>query len=251
MINIGSETVLLYFLMLCRIGSCLMFMPGFSSPRVAPQVRILVAIAATLALSPILLPTVAEALAKTGQPLPVKLIMTEITIGAMIGLMGRFFYTALEFMGTAVASSIGFSNLPGTPIEHTDPIPPLSSILTLTATVLFFITDMHLEVMRALATSYVAMPMNESLAADFALAQLSDTLADAFRITLQIASPFIVYAIAINFLFGIANKLTPQIAIYFISVPFVMVGGLLLLYFTIADFMRLFMAAFTNWLTNG
>jgi flagellar biosynthesis protein FliR len=250
-INIGSETVLLYFLMLCRIGSCLMFMPGFSSPRIAPQIRMLVAIAATLALSPILLPTVQAALTNTGQALPIKLIMTEMTVGAMIGLMGRFFYAALEFMATAVASSIGFGNLPGTPIEHTDPIPALSSVLTITATVLFFITDMHLEVMRALVVSYATIPMNESLAADFALAQLGDTLAGAFRMTLQICSPFIIYAIAINFLFGIANKLTPQIAIYFISVPFVMVGGLLILYFTIADFMRLFMAAFLNWLTNG
>jgi flagellar biosynthetic protein FliR len=158
---------------------------------------------------------------------------------------------ALEFMATAVASSIGFSNLPGTPIEHTDPIPALSSILTLTATVLFFITDQHLEVMRGLVVSYSTMPMSEDFAADFSLAQLGDTLADAFVLTLQIASPFIVYAIAINFLFGIANKLTPQIAIYFISVPFVMVGGLLLLYFTIADFMRLFMAGFMSWLMNG
>jgi flagellar biosynthetic protein FliR len=249
--NIGSETVLLLFLMFCRIGSCLMFMPGFSSPRVAPQIRVLVAIAATLALSPVLLPTVQAALAKTGQSLPLRLIMTEITIGAMIGLLGRYFYMALEFMGTAVASSIGFGSLPGTPIEHTDPIPALSSVLTLTATVLFFITDMHLEVIRALITSYAVMPMSETLATEFALVQLGDTLADAFRLTLQISSPFILYAIAINFLFGIANKLTPQIAIYFISVPFVMAGGLLLLYFTIADFMRLFMAGFMNWLVNG
>jgi flagellar biosynthetic protein FliR len=249
--NIGSETVLLLFLMFCRIGSCLMFMPGFSSPRVAPQIRVLVAIAATLALSPVLLPTVQAALTKTGQSLPLRLIMTEITIGAMIGLLGRYFYMALEFMGTAVASSIGFGSLPGTPIEHTDPIPALSSVLTLTATVLFFITDMHLEVIRALITSYAVMPMSETLATEFALAQLGDTLADAFRLTLQISSPFILYAIAINFLFGIANKLTPQIAIYFISVPFVMAGGLLLLYFTIADFMRLFMAGFMNWLVNG
>ena len=31
---IGPETVLLVFLLFCRIGGCLMLMPGFSSARV-------------------------------------------------------------------------------------------------------------------------------------------------------------------------------------------------------------------------
>jgi flagellar biosynthetic protein FliR len=154
-------------------------------------------------------------------------------------------------MATAVASSMGFSNIPGTPIEHTDPIPAIASIITLTATVLFFITDQHWEVIRGLVASYTVMPLNRPFAADFSLAQIGDALADAFVLTLQISSPFIIFALAINFLFGIANKLVPQIAVYFISVPFVMAGGLLLLYLTISDFMRLFMAGFMSWLANG
>ncbi len=249
--EISSETVLYYVLLLCRIGGCLMFMPGFSSPRVPVQVRVFIAIAGTLALSPVLLPTVAAAVTKAGAAAPVQLLMSEVCVGSLIGLMGRFFYLALEFMATAIASSIGFSNLPGTPIEHTDPIPAISSLITITATVLFFITDQHWEVMRGLVASYAAMPIDKAFATDVSLAQLGDTMSDAFMLTLQISSPFIVYAISINFLFGIAGKLTPQIAIYFVSVPFVMAGGLLLLYFVLADFMKLFMAGFTHWLING
>jgi flagellar biosynthesis protein FliR len=247
---ISSETVILYFLMLCRIGGCLMFMPGFSSPRVPQQVRMFIAISGTLALAPILLPTVSAAVAKT-QGTPVLLMLSEVTIGALIGIMGRFFYLALEFMATAVASCMGFSNLPGTPIEHTDPIPAIGAFITLTATALFFIMDQHWEVMRGLVASYTAMPIDRAFAADFSLAQLSDAMTDAFVLTLQISSPFIVYAISVNFLFGVAAKLTPQIAIYFVSTPFVMAGGLLLLYFIVSDFMRLFMAGFMKWLTNG
>jgi flagellar biosynthetic protein FliR len=50
---------------------------------------------------------------------------------------------------------------------------------------------------------------------------------------------------------GIANKLVPQIPVFFISMPFVLAGGLLLLYFTIGEALRLFMAAFVAWLTTG
>jgi flagellar biosynthesis protein FliR len=251
MMQISSDTVLHYVLLLCRIGGCLMLMPGFSSPRVPMQVRAFIAIACTLALAPVLLPTVEAAVTKAGANTPVQLLLSEVSVGALIGLMGRFFYLALEFMATAVASCTGFSNLPGTPIEHTDPIPAIASIITITATVLFFITDLHWEVMRGLVASYTAMPINQAFATDYSLAQMGDAMADAFVLTLQISSPFIIYAVAINFLFGVANKLTPQIAIYFVSVPFVMFGGLLLLYFIISDFMKLFMAGFTHWLTNG
>jgi flagellar biosynthetic protein FliR len=86
----------------------------------------LIAIAATLALAPVLMPTVVAAVAKMDAAGGPKLLLTEVTVGALIGLMGRIFYTALEFMGTAIASSTGFGNMPGTPVEHTDPIPAIA-----------------------------------------------------------------------------------------------------------------------------
>ena len=54
---IGPQTVLLVFLLFCRIGGCLMLMPGISSARVPAQVRLFIALAVTLALAPLLEPT--------------------------------------------------------------------------------------------------------------------------------------------------------------------------------------------------
>jgi flagellar biosynthetic protein FliR len=70
-------------------------------------------------------------------------------------------------------------------------------------------------------------------------------------LALQISSPFVVYGIIINLLFGFANKMIPQIPVYFISLPFVLAGGFLLLYFTVSEFLTLFMAGFMNWLVRG
>ena len=50
---------------------------------------------------------------------------------------------------------------------------------------------------------------------------------------------------------GIANKLTPQIPVYFISLPVVLAGGFILLYFTIGESLRLFMMGFMGWLARG
>ena len=46
---ITSDTILLVFLAFCRIGGCLMLMPGFASSRVPVNVRLFIAIAVTSA----------------------------------------------------------------------------------------------------------------------------------------------------------------------------------------------------------
>ncbi len=89
------------------------------------------------------------------------------------------------------------------------------------------------------------------MATELGLARLGDALQSTFILSLQISSPFIIYALIINLMVGIANKLVPQIPVYFISMPFVLAGALLLLYFTIGEALRLFMAGFIAWLAAG
>ena len=54
MTGIGPEAVLSVFVLFCRIGGCLMLMPGFSSNRVPVRVRLFMSFSVTLALSPLL-----------------------------------------------------------------------------------------------------------------------------------------------------------------------------------------------------
>ncbi len=251
MTPISSDTVLLTFLLFCRIGGCLMFMPGFSSSRIPAQIRLFLAFAITLALAPILLPDLSKAVAELSPGRDLQLLMSEVTIGSLIGLMGRMFFFALDFMGAAIASFTGFSNLPGIPLETAEPNQTLAALITLTATVLFFITGLHWEVLRGLLASYRVLPVTGGYGAQFGLIQFSNALSDAFVLALQISGPFIIYSIAVNLLFGIINKLTPQIAVYFISLPFVILGSLFLLYFTIGEFLQIFINGFGRWLIRG
>ncbi len=248
---ITSDTVLVVFLLFCRIGGCLMLMPGFSSPRIPMQVRLFVAVAVTLAIAPLLVPTVSIAVPQATPAVVLNLIFSEIFKGALIGLIGRLFFLALQFMAVAAAQFAGFSPLPGTPIEDTEPIPALATFFTLTATVLLFVTEQHWEMLHALLASYTVLPLNEPMATELGLARLGDALQSTFILSLQISSPFIIYALIINLMVGIANKLVPQIPVYFISMPFVLAGALLLLYFTIGEALRLFMAGFIAWLAAG
>ncbi len=95
------------------------------------------------------------------------------------------------------------------------------------------------------------LPVSGGYDARFGLVQLTDRLSEAFALALQISGPFIIYSISINFLFGVMNKFTPQIAVYFVSIPFVIFGGLIILYFTVSEFIMIFINAFGRWLING
>ncbi len=248
---IAADTVLLTFLLFCRIGGCLMLMPGFSSPRIPVQVRLVLAIAATLALMPLLLPMLQKDVTDLSLPRLIGFIVSETAVGALIGVMGRFFFLALQFMATAVAQFIGLGTLPGPPIEEGEPSPPIATLITLSATVLLFLTDQHWEVFRALVASYSVLPVNEPFSIDASLRNMSGALGDSFVLALQISGPFVIYGLIVNLLFGLANKMIPQIPIYFISVPFVFAGGMILLYFTMAEFLTLFTAGFMAWLAKG
>jgi flagellar biosynthetic protein FliR len=63
-------------------------------------------------------------------------------------------------------------------------------------------------------------------------------------IMLRLASPFILYGLLFNVVVGLINKLAPQIPLYFISTPFALAGGILLIYFGIAAILDQFADGF-------
>lgn len=250
MTALGPHLVLTAFLLFCRIGACLMVMPGFSSPRVPARIRLFIAVAITLALVPPLEGKVGKAITDDAPVVVLGLILSETLIGAVLGLMARMFFLALEFAGAAIAMLIGLQNTPDTMIGESEPMTALTSLITLTAVVLFFILDLHWEVLRALVTSYATVPVGEPLAANFSVIKIVDSLSASFFLALRITAPFLLYSLTINLMFGIMGKLTPQIPVYFISIPFVLAGGGIILYFASGELLQIFIAGFSDWLAR-
>ncbi|MET3911176.1 flagellar biosynthetic protein FliR [Bradyrhizobium sp. S3.3.6] len=250
MISGLADNVLATFIVFCRIGSCLMLVPGYSSTNIPPQIRLFVALVTTFALSPILV-SVLKPLVDDAPPLTLALLIgTELLVGSVIGLGGRVFFLALQTMSTVMASAIGLSNIPGVPIGDNDPTPASVPLVMAAVTTLFFLTDQHWQVLRGLMNSYDVWHPGEKLSGEMALNQLATRLTDAFVLTLRITSPFIVYSVIVNFSVGLINKLTPSIAVYFVSVPFVLVGGLLLLYLISDELLTQFMLGMSSWLAG-
>lgn len=251
LIAIGPLGVLAVFLLFCRIGACLMLMPGISSSRIPARVRLFLAFAITLSLAPMLLPPVQAVVTDPNLLTFAPLVVSELLVGAMIGLMGRIFFLALQTLANAASMAIGFGGMPGVAIEETEPVSAMVTLITLSAAMLLFVTEQHWEVLRGLVETYSALPVTQLFGPQFAMREIADRLGESFLLALRITSPFVIYGVIVNFAIGVANKLTPQIPIYFISLPFVLAGGLVIFYFIGPEMLRLFIGGFAAWLAAG
>lgn len=238
------------FLVFCRIGGCLVVIPGFSSPRVTMRARLFIAIAVSLALTPLLQAGVMPLVEKASQTTFLGLILSEGAKGLMIGLLARIFFAALETMTTSISYAIGLSSAFAAPDDE-EQTPTIVAMVALVTTMLIFSTDLHWEVFRGLAASYDVLPVQTSFDPRMGLTQIVDQTSRTFLFTLRIASPFFVFSIIMNFAIGLINKLVPQIPVSFVSTPFLIAGGLIIFYFAATPAIDLFMTAFATFMRRG
>jgi flagellar biosynthetic protein FliR len=249
--DLASQGVLAVFVVFCRVGGCLMLVPGFGSARVPMQVRLMIAVSVSLALAPGLVDGILQAIRQRDETVPVALICSELLIGVTIGLMCRLFFLALQAMLTLMATMIGYSSAMSNSLEDNEPEATLASFIGVAAVVVLFLTDQHWEILRGVLQSYRYWPVTGTLSPHYLLVKITDVLAMSFHTCLRLSGPFVVFGLISNLAVGLVNKFTPQIPVYFIATPFVLAGGLLLLFLVSSDFIHLFITAFADWLRRG
>lgn len=243
MITDPEGSLLALFAAFCRIGGCFMVLPGLSSARVSVRIRLFVAVSVSMAILPLMWEPIYAA-TRVSNGSYIMLIGSEIFVGVTLGLIARFITLGLQFAGAALSASIGFNAAPSGAILQNEAQGAITNLITFSAIVLLFIADFHHLIIETLVKSYQFMPIGEGFKTRMALVTLTDTLGATFMLMLRLASPFIVYGLIFNLAIGMVNKLAPQIPIYFISIPFILAGGLLLLFFGIANFLTIFLDGF-------
>ncbi len=247
----GPQAILGAFVLFCRIGACLMLAPGVSNAQIPAQVRLFVAIAVTLALAPLLLGL--DSLQGLGDdPIALlRIVVSEGLIGALIGLVGRMFFSALESMSVATANLLGLVNPFGVEVDPAQTMPPIASAVVIGAAALIFVSDLHWEILRGLVASYDAIRPRGDFNAALSLREIAQALEQSFVVAIRVTSPFFLYAVIANFALTLIGRVTPQIGIFYVAPPFVVAGGIALFYFVVRPEIGQFMAAFAAWLRWG
>ncbi|MBI2720134.1 MAG: flagellar biosynthetic protein FliR [Rhizobiales bacterium] len=246
-----AEAALTAFLIFCRVGSCLILIPGYSSARVPVLVRLALALAIALALTPMLYAMVSKTTSSYAEAYRPLLAVNEVMAGGVIGLMARLQLLGLQFAAIVAANAIGLAGLPGIPIDEGEAMPPLAQLMSLAGVMMLFATGLHIEAIRAIVESYGALPMRMGLDTGWYLEQTVKSVAETSLTALRLAGPFIVYAVTINFALGLANKFAPQISLYFASLGLVTAGGLAVMALLAPEWLALFADSYGAWLSGG
>ncbi|WWW34196.1 flagellar biosynthetic protein FliR [Stenotrophomonas rhizophila] len=229
-----------------RIGAMLMAMPLIGTRAVPSRVRVVLAGALAVALSP-LLPPVPQ---WTGfDAATVLSIARELAIGVSIGFLLRLVFEAGAMAGELVAQGTGTAFA-----QMSDPLRGGSSGVIgqwfyLLFGLLFFSTNGHLALISLLMDSYKAVPIGAALPNIDTFLSAAPTFAlQVFRGALGLALPLTVAMLAINLAFGVLARAAPALNPIQLGLPVALLLGLFLLTVLAGEMgppvQRLFDAAF-------
>jgi flagellar biosynthesis protein FliR len=215
-----------------RISGAFLLLPGVSSVRVPQQVRIVFVLALTAALMPLMPPAVILDSSRNGLGL-VRLLFSETVTGALIGIGARYYVLSVSFMMNAASSSIGISSQFGPSVMDNDMEPALASIVSSATILALFALDFHHHAIRALVESFRLVPVGTLPNVGAVAENLVTYIADCFLVVFRLGSPFLAYALVVNTFIALLNKLVPNLPVYFVATPAVLLGAVLLIYFLI------------------
>ncbi len=213
-----------------RVSGFVMAAPVIGTRAVPARVRVVLA----LVLSGVLAPAVAPA--ALIDPLAAEGLLTamhQLVIGATIGLVLRLVFFVFEFAGQIVSqqAGLGFASL-------VDPqsgaqVPVLAHFYIIMATLLFFSFDAHLVLIELLANSFVLLPIGPqgitAAGAEVIMSWSAELIADGLLLGL----PVVVALLAINFALGVMGRAAPQLNIFAVGFPVMIVLGMVLVLITL------------------
>lgn len=226
--NLVVSQVYAFMLVFTRLGTAVMVMPGVGDGFVPARVRLLFALSFSVMMTPFLAAYLPEFAATNLGFL--FLLMGEFLIGAFIGGVARIFMTALDTAGMFISMHMGLANAqifnPSSAMQGSI----MGAFLSVTGTVLLFVTNLHHVLIMALVESYQSFPpgaMGLSFAGDFAHI-ISQSVSRAFALGFQFAIPFMVVTTMIYVSMGILARLMPQLQVFILSMPIQISVGLII-----------------------
>tara|TARA_R110000787_G_scaffold79571_4_gene173875 strand:+ start:3130 stop:3885 length:756 start_codon:yes stop_codon:yes gene_type:complete len=233
-----------FFVVFARIGTAMMFMPGFGEVQIPVRPRLSMAVLVSLSLLP--LTPVSSALPDSPVA-AVALLATEVTVGLWIGLSARILLSALQFAGFQVGQVSGLANAFGPVFGSFEGATMVATVLLMGAVTLIFVTDTHHLIIRALLSSYQVFPPGQIILADLTN-QILKVASHSLYIGTAIAAPFFVMGVILNLGMGLANRMMPQLPVFFVAAPLLIGAGLLILAIASPAMLDYFLEQFQEWL---
>lgn len=234
-----------FFLVFARLGTAVFVFPAISDPSVSPRVRLLIALAVSFILYPILAAGLPSMPLRTGDMLG--LLGTEMLIGLMMGLGARLLMAIMSVAGEMIAFMSGFQAATLFDPQSGASTAAPTVLLTLAAGMLVLALNLHHTLILGIAESYRVLPPGSWLPTAHMAQAVVRTVGTVFSVGIQIAAPIMVSGFLAYLMFGVFNRLIPQLQVFFLSVPLSIALSLVVM----AACLSLMFGLFTNTLQDN
>ena len=199
-----------FLLILLRASIVIAFLPLFNNKSLPVQFKIGLVLTITLVLTPLVEFKIQE------NNIPI-IVIKEIIFGLAIGIGVRSIFLAIELAGDAISNAMGMSiaTIFNPDIGQSATIARLYNIFIV---LLFFAMDIHHDIIYVFVKSYDLLPVGEAHIPNLTndIIELSSKV---FEIGIKIGAPVVVGMVITNLLLGFIYKASPQINIFFVSLP--------------------------------
>jgi flagellar biosynthetic protein FliR len=227
-----------------RISAMFVSMPLFSIRAVPARVRLVLSVAITLVVMPLLPPLPAvEMFSYTG----FMMAIAQVLIGLTSGFILQLVFAAIVFAGQGIALSMGLGFSMMVDPQSGQQVPVIAQFYTVTATLIFVSMDGHLLLIQMLLDSFKALPIGIDGIDKANIWSILMWSSRMFAGGLLLAMPVVASLLLVNVTFGVAARAAPQLQIFSVGFPVTLMLGLLLIWKTFPDVLD----QFSGMLTDG
>lgn len=220
-----------FWLPVVRIGAMLMVMPIFGAQFIPKRIKIMLSVAISVVVFPLLSHTIPTPLPRLDLLHLVLLSAQQILVGAMLGIAVNIIFQAFVVAGEICAMQMGLGFASMNDPQNGVSVPTLSQFYLTIISLIFLAMNGHLMFIQAIIESFTVFPMNGFEFAELSVGSLLQMGSWIFVGGFKIALPAIAALLMVNMSIGIITKATPQINIFAIGFPLTMLIGMIILWF--------------------
>lgn len=215
-------------LVFCRVAMALLLLPGFGEASLPTRVRI----GAGLLIAACIAPLAGATVPVPGGWTMLGAMAAETIAGALLGTLSRLLLSAIQTAGQIAGQCIGISNAFAFGIGM-DNSAILGAMLYAGCLAALFALDGHHPALRALVDSYHLVPLGTFIPAAATARTMTEAFSTAFRLSLQLAMPFLLLSVLYSVALAGINRAIPAMPVFMVGAPALLMVGLYMLAATI------------------
>ncbi|MCJ8340384.1 MAG: flagellar biosynthetic protein FliR [Pseudomonadales bacterium] len=226
-----------FFLPFFRIAAFMMSMPLISTQYVPKTIRLILAIAFSVAI----VPTLPAVPLLDGLSLSTYLLVAEqMLIGVAIGFSLHIMFQIFAIGGQMIANQMGLGFASVNDPANGVSIVVVGQYYMMLSMMLFVTMNGHLIMFQTLAESFTVLPVGVSALDNIQFWQIVNSATWMFQAAVVMALPAVTALLIVNVSFGVMSKAAPQLNIIAVGFPFTMTLGIFITWMTFSGFLGQF-----------